>query len=204
MDAAPLARLADALPPLTPAALRLLGDRAPNPLTTYAAILADAHRLDVSGLDATDLRRRFNGFYGVRRNAAWRARFYEVFEAAKGGGEDPVEIFERALAQMAASTGRVEASFVSKLVATLRPSAPVIDSIVRAFLNRHVEAPPFGGAGAAVIYYRWLCEVMTSLSETSQARAWSPAFEAAFPAEVAGVPHPVKRLDFLIWAGSRV
>ena len=38
--------------------------------------------------------------------------------------------FPRTFTELFASTGRVDASFASKLYATLHPDAPVIDSIV--------------------------------------------------------------------------
>jgi hypothetical protein len=197
--------LAAALPPLTPQALELLARRRPNPLELYLVLKADSAAFDVSSLEGAIFQRRFNGFYGVRRNAAWRSQFYALFQAAKDWGDDPATVFRQALEALHARTGRVEASFVSKLVATLHPSAPVIDKLIRDFLAARVAAPPFGGGLAeATAYYDWLSAVMTALSRTPEARAWSDTFDVA-SAGVAGAAaiDPVKKLDFLIWAGSR-
>lgn len=197
--------LAAALPSFTPRALELLARRRPNPLEVYLDLKVGAESLDVSAPEAAAFQRSFNGFYGVRRNATWRSQFYTIFEAAKDWGDDHQIVFRRALDALYALTGRVEASFVSKLVATLHPSAPVIDKLIRDFLAARVEAPPFGGGThEAVAYYDWLTAVMTSLSRTPEARAWHDTFDAA-SAGIRGAAaiDPVKKLDLLIWAGSR-
>ncbi|WP_372784815.1 hypothetical protein [Phenylobacterium sp.] len=200
-----VADLAGALPVLMPAASDLLARRRPGPIELYLDLADSGSRLDLASPAAADFQRKFNGFYGVRRNAAWRSVFYATFEAAKQRGPDPAALFRWALAAVERETGRVEASFVSKLVATLRPEAPVLDSVIREFLAARMPAPRFGaGSEEAVTYYDWLQEVMTALSQTTAARAWCDQFDAQFAA-VAGASsiHPVKKLDFLIWAGGR-
>lgn len=77
---------------------------------------------------ATDaeFQKRFAGFYRVRRNGDWRAVFFRILEGAK---TSPVS-FADALNQLRDATGQVEASFASKLAATVNPDLPVIDSVV--------------------------------------------------------------------------
>ncbi len=150
------------------------------------------------------MRRRFNAYYGVRRNAEWRAHFYKRFQAAKASSLTAFELFPDVLAGLGADTGRVEASFASKLVSTLRPDSPIIDSVVRGWLARHISAPTFGsGQAAALAYYRWLGEVMTEASASRQAEGWGEVFAGAFPPGPGDEPvSVVKQLDFLIWAGA--
>ena len=99
-------------------------DELAKPIRQYAWIVAEVHRRDVSS-DA-ELQRRFNHFWRVRKNAAWRSAFYDLFEASKADGID----FQAALRRLHDRTGTVEASFSSKLVATLDPGRPVIDAFV--------------------------------------------------------------------------
>jgi hypothetical protein len=68
----------------------------------------------------------FNGFYRVRRNLSWRSDYYELMESSKESGIE----FPQALREIARRTNRIEASFASKLVATIDPSKPVIDKFV--------------------------------------------------------------------------
>jgi hypothetical protein len=92
--------------------------------------------------DASDLRsdplfrRQFNHFYRVRRNKEWQDKFYELLENFKGAAIGFPDVFD-ALYQ---ATGRCEASFASKLLATLDPHMPVIDSIVLRNLQLRLPA----------------------------------------------------------------
>jgi hypothetical protein len=102
------------------------------------------------------------------------------------------------------ATRRVEASFVSKLVATLNPNMPVIDSVVRSFLvERLFAVPKMSGLDGAQTFYGWLKRVMLALSETKPATDWFAEFDDVFAmepgaAEIANM----KKLDFLIWGGA--
>jgi hypothetical protein len=159
---------------------------------------------DLRNDDAEPVRRRFNAYYGVRRNAAWRSQFYARFQAAKSSPLEATDLFEDVLAGVHADTGRVEASFASKLVATLRPEAPIIDSVVRGWLARHSAPPLFAGSvDAAVAYFRWLDEVFREAVSSAQAEEWGRAFTEAFPLPIGEEPvSTTKQLDFLIWAGA--
>lgn len=80
--------------------------------------------------------RRFNAFYRVRRGPTWRAAFYRLLERGKSRGLS----FAEALRAIHRATGRVEASFASKLVATLDPDLPVIDRVVLGNLSVRLAA----------------------------------------------------------------
>jgi hypothetical protein len=83
-----------------------------------------------------EFQRRFNGFYRVRRNAAWRAAFFALLERQKTR-HDP---FASVLRELYDATGRIEASFVSKLTAPVDPDQPVIDAIVLQNLGLRLKA----------------------------------------------------------------
>lgn len=78
-----------------------------------------------------DYRRQFNHFYKVRRGKEWQDHFYGLLEAKKGKRA----CFSEVLDALHQATNRYEASFASKLLATIDPSMPVIDSIVLHNLN---------------------------------------------------------------------
>lgn len=82
-----------------------------------------------------EFQRKFNAFYRVRRNAKWQNAFYNLFEESK-----KTEVnFTTILGSMHSLTGRYEASFASKLAATLDPDLPIIDSVV--FKNLNLRLP---------------------------------------------------------------
>ena len=107
------------LPKLHDKAMPTLAGRSPCPVATYRAIGSTVLSVDLRSADAEPVRRRFNAYYGVRRNAGWRAAFYEKFEAAKQSPYTGIDLFAAIVRDLATVTGRIEASFVSMLVATL-------------------------------------------------------------------------------------
>lgn len=54
------------------------------------------------------------GFYIVRRNESWRKSYYEYFESVKNGKQT----FENIITYLYESTGNIELSFSSKMLAT--------------------------------------------------------------------------------------
>lgn len=93
-------------------------------LTKYLWIMDRVRRCDVRA-DA-DFQRTYNGFYRVRKPATFRGPYYALMEEAKGR---PMA-FADVLRALHAAVGSVEASFASKLVATLDPKQPVWDTHV--------------------------------------------------------------------------
>jgi hypothetical protein len=201
-----IALLAATLPRLHDAALQLIQGRKTSPVGVCVELARSVGLVDLTSEAGQDFRRRFNGFYGVRRNAAWREAFYSVFESLKAETASADILFDRMLAAVFDRTGWTEASFVSKAVAVLRPEGPIIDSVVRARLAERISTPPFGGGlENASAYYRWLLGVFEGIGRTKEAAAWSTDFEKAF-ADVPGAAslHIHRKLDFLIWGGRSV
>lgn len=80
---------------------------------------------------------RFNAFYRVRRNSAWQATFYNLLQQSKAERQS----FADVLRALHAATGRAEASFASKLVASVDPDMPVIDAFVLRNLGLRLPRP---------------------------------------------------------------
>lgn len=99
-------------------------------LDKYRFLLEQVHKVDVSSDEV--FQRTFNGFYMVRRNKAWRKAFYDLFERIKMSNDVS---FACILDEIYRLTGNVEASFSSKLLATLKPEMPIWDRYVIRNLN---------------------------------------------------------------------
>ena len=106
-----------------------------------------------SRVAAEDFQQRFNGFYRVRRNAEWRKVYYQLLACNLLTGIE----FCDALKSMLDSFARYEASYVSKLVATICPAKPVIDSWV--LKNVGLKLP----AAYAPNRFSGICDVYASL-----------------------------------------
>jgi hypothetical protein len=196
--------IAERLLELEQPALRRLTGRRPDPVQTYRGLLDELAVVDLTGPGGAAFRTRFNGYYGVRRNEAWRDGFYRSFEWAKRSGLSPAGLFATLLERLHAETARVEASFISKLVATLHPEQPVIDSIVTAFLRPHLQVLPINkDLQRAVQLYKAQFEFMDALTPTPEAQRWFALFDVSIASDVStGAISPMKKLDFLIWAGA--
>ena len=83
--------------------------------------------------------KKYNGFYKVqRRNESWMSAYYSIMAEAAAQRFS----FEKILISLCQATSRVEASFSSKLFATLNPAAPVIDAWV--LVNTGIKLPYAG------------------------------------------------------------
>lgn len=89
-------------------------------LEGYVRIQRTVRGTDVSS-DA-NYQRFYNRFYRVRRNAERQSRYYAIMEREKA---NPSTAFGDVLREMHELTGNVEASFTSKIIATLHPDRPI-------------------------------------------------------------------------------
>lgn len=67
--------------------------------------------------DKSEFQRMFNGYYKVRRNEDWQKEYYAIFTEAKKNPENYT--FERILRKLHEKTRMIEASFSSKMLATI-------------------------------------------------------------------------------------
>src|SRR5438128_1600628 len=101
----------------------------------------------------SEFRKEFNRFYRIRRKKEWQDKFYGLLERYKGKAVCFSDIFDA----LHRATGWYEASFSSKLLATLDPQMPVIDSIV--LRNLGVRLPAYGSHDRA----SRICRIHASL-----------------------------------------
>lgn len=81
-----------------------------------------------------DLQRQFNAFYRVRLATEKHDRFFRTLVEATEYNDIhvslPIDAYLRIVSSLKPVTGRTEASFASKIVATVNGHAPVVDSIL--------------------------------------------------------------------------
>ncbi len=141
-----------------------------------------------------DFQKRFNAFYRVRRGAAWQNEFDALLQQEKSSPR-PYGMVLRALYE---STGRVEASFASKLAATVDPNKPVIDAVV--LRNVSLRLPPPGAIEARLarveVVYARLGQMFAEFLASDGGQYLVARFAEAYP----GRPvTPVKMLDLVLW-----
>lgn len=83
-----------------------------------------------------EFQKNFNGFYRIRRNATWQKVYYDFFNENRWNKDIT---FDKILGYIYDKTGRMEASFCSKMLHTINPDMPIWDKFVLKNLNIKVD-----------------------------------------------------------------
>lgn len=140
-----------------------------------------------------EFQRKFSGFYRVRRSTDWKEQYFGLMESSKLGGID----FPDALREINRLCGSIEASFASKLVATLDPSRPVIDKFVLEYFG--MQLPRRGSEGRepkTIELYQELCDKYSTFMQSSIGKLMREAFDRRYPNSEIG---ELKKLDLVLW-----
>lgn len=140
-----------------------------------------------------EFQKKFNGFYRVRRNKNWQKSFYTLFENNKNN----LDMFEKILVNFYEKTNRAEASFVSKMIATIDPRMPIIDSIV--FKNLGLRLPSANTKNRTSIIndrYQTLIKEYSMFLKTDMGRYLIKKFIEKYPKTKITT---TKMLDFVLW-----
>jgi|SRR3989344_6101077 len=160
-------------------------------LEKYLWLQNEVTKRDVS--TDRDFQKRFNAFYRVRRNKGWQKDFYELLELNK---KTRVSL-EEVLTSLHKKVGRVEASFASKLVATINPKKPVIDKIV--FNNLGLKLPTKNTKDRNTIIvqqYEHLAKEFSGFLQTENGKYLIGQFIKNYPQSKLS---EVKMLDLILW-----
>jgi len=145
-----------------------------------------------------EFRRRFNGFYRVRRNEDFQRKYYQFLFQNKNNKIT----FESVLTGIKDLTGQIEASFSSKLLHTINPDMPIWDSEVLKKLGisapRYIDKDKF--SKTVKCYNRiedWYRTVLSSDEGESMIQI--------FDTQVAATNNisDTKKIDFMIWQKGR-
>lgn len=169
-------------------------------IVTYEFLRANLVRAHASEI-FPEYSRKFNYFYQVRRNAAWRGKFYPLlFKYREVADVEFAPIFE----ELFHRTGQVEMSFASKLAATINPDLPVIDRHVLSYIN---EKPPTPTRDARerianiIELHKNMHQAFSAFLDGPHGRYIAERFEAEYPGANVG---KMKMLDFILWqSGGR-
>lgn len=159
----------------------------------YLAIMAKIDPKDA------DFQKKFNNFYRVRRNKTWQDEFYALFDSCIGSCLS----FEDALDEMCKRTGRVECSFVSKMIHTCNVNEPIWDQNVLRFLKNELcwkynpSWPASKKQKEAKNIYLNLKKWYADYLKTPDGKNSLCTFDMAYPKS--GISD-VKKIDFILWA----
>lgn len=163
-------------------------------LDKYRFLLEHVHKVDVSSDEV--FQRTFNGFYLVRRNKGWRKAFYDLFERVKMSNDVS---FACILEELYRLTGNVEASFSSKLLATLKPEMPIWDKYV--VQNLGLKLPPDSDSKRiqkTEELYEEIVAWYVDFLQSENARQYIEEFDKVLP-DYSWLSD-VKKIDFYLWS----
>jgi hypothetical protein len=176
---------------LTKAEIKTALPRVAAGLKKYLWLQAQRDTCDVR--TNSEFRRRFNGFYRVRRGRDWQDSFFDLLERKKGQTIPFAEVLDT----LRRTTGRYEASFASKLLATIDPNMPVIDSIVLRNLNLRLPASSSKQRTARIQeLHNRLVACFKDFLATETGRHLVERFHTEYP--TANITE-VKMLDLVLW-----
>lgn len=141
-----------------------------------------------------DFQKLFNGFYRVRRGADWQRVYYALMQSKKNIKTS----FEEILRILYEKTGRIEASFSSKLVHTLNPNMPIWDKFVLQKLG--LKLPLCVGEEkirACVQVYEKIIKWYQDVLPSPETQEFLKAFDESFP--IYAWISQTKKLDFSLW-----
>lgn len=161
-------------------------------LKTYLYIMHRFREVDVS--KDCRFQTTFNGFYRMRsRKPEFYHEYYECLETNKNSEVS----FAQALKHIYEQCNRIEASFCSKLVATINPNLPIWDKFV--LTNLGLKAPTYACTNRiekCINLYdqiqNWYSEFLT----TDDSKQILYFFDAKYPS----CPiTDIKKIDLILW-----
>ncbi len=174
----------------------------PSKLESYKQTRAALKDRDIS--QDLEYQKNFNGFYKMRsKPAAWYQFYFGLLEREKHNADITVNYVARVIFEEMRTpkgNGRVEPSFSSKLVATIREDAPVYDSQVLSNLG----IPPLRQNGPAEVRLEEALRIYQDIEafysegiRTDVAEQLRAEFNRLFPSY--SVFSQTKKLDLMLW-----
>ena len=170
-------------------------------IVKYLYIMDELHKRDVS--NSVDFQKIYNGFYRMGRRTP---EFYQVYYEYMEKHKSSQIAFEDVLNHLYNNTSRIEASFASKLLATINPDMPVWDENVLSQLS--LQRPHLGQSNKekqlneSVRTFFILLEWYLGFLKTINAKEVIRIFDDFYPNTSIT---DVKKIDIALWSmGKKV
>lgn len=168
---------------------------ASNRLADYDFLVRELSTLNVSTHPC--YQRRYNSFYVVRRGSEWRTHYYGLLQRKK---RERKVTFNEVIRELHRLTRRIEPSFSSKLVATIRPDLPAYDVEVCRHMNVSVpprSIPQEDRISRLIIEYERMINIASSAVKTAEFRKLSKRFDREF--QLYQDFTNTKKFDLMLW-----
>lgn len=162
-------------------------------LNKYLLIMKDFHNIDVS--KDLDFQKKYNGFYRMRQR---KVDFYEDYFAYMQENKRNVSLtYQDVLTHFYEKFNRIEASFSSKLLATINPNMPIWDSVV--MCNLGLKKPSYSckdKLAETINIYTQIKSWYEDFLASDEAREWIRLFDEKYNGiEITDI----KKIDVILW-----
>ena len=161
-------------------------------LSKYTYLMEQVHNVDVS--KDGEFQKRYNGFYRMRqRKPAFYKDYFEFMESNKTQNIT----YDIVINHFYEKFGRVEASFSSKLLATINPNMPVWDEFV--LLNLQLKKPTYtdkNRLSKTVELYSQINKWYADFLASDESKEMLKLFNTRYPK--ANITN-VKKIDLILW-----
>ena len=157
-------------------------------------LIAYRKTLDLTKIGTKDYQENYSTYYGIgvaRKDEKWKAEYFAYMQKQVGNsGITFAEIIEH----ISRLSHKNEASFASKMLATLDPNYPILDSNVARFLgfNYHAKSRQY-----CIEIYSELTENVRAFLQTNGGAKCVEEFDRMFP-NFTDI-NPVKKIDLYLW-----
>jgi hypothetical protein len=165
----------------------------------YIEIMENFQKINVSNNNdpkTMEFQRNFNSFYKLRRGEQFRNAYYLFLENNKKRNPSFIDVLNELY-----NFGNLEASFASKLLATIDPKLPIWDKLVLKHFNLK---PPSrilhreDRERQANDVYERLKNKYKDLIDKDEGQKMIELFDHYFPKMKEKIK-PIKKIDFIIW-----
>lgn len=171
------------------ALIRLLG------MDKYECIMGFFEDKELNISKSRDFQKLFNSFYRIRRNTTWQKIYYDFFEKNRNNKSIT---FDEIIDYMYEQTnGNIEASFCSKMLATINPNMPIWDQYVLKNLEIRVDGlTKEEKLKNTKLAYKEIVENVNNILKEESMQKTIKEFRDFFPEFDFS---DVKILDFILW-----
>lgn len=167
----------------------------------YQKIMDTYMNVDISSNE--EFQKLFNRFYVVRRNKEWRRIYYDFFQKNKYNknitfGEILRHLYDNPHIENS-EKGWIEASFSSKMLATIRPEMPIWDRyIIEHFKIKLVKTKPEDRIEECVAAYKTIVDEYKKYLKTPEGIECIAKFDEIMPNYKTKLSN-IKKVDYMIW-----
>ncbi len=165
----------------------------------YLSIMNGLHEVNISSIKGESLRKQYCNFYRMnRRSKEFKTSYFKIFENLK---IENVDDFDLVIDKISETTNRIEASFSSKMVASINANKPLLDSII--LKNLEIKLPKHGSSERTIkikLIYKELEDNYQIFLKTKSAKNWLNLFDKKIGKfNISNI----KKIDFIIWQTNR-